>query len=81
MLWYKFIDEKTRSGLMIKELVQDPFIIIRDNASYHCSQQTKEWIKKKQSKGNFRLASQFTWLKPYRERMGNNKEGVTKGKY
>ena len=29
----------------IKELVQDLFIIIRDNASYHCSQQTKEWIK------------------------------------
>ena len=31
----------------IKELVQDPFIIIRDNASYLCSQQTKEWIKNK----------------------------------
>ena len=30
----------------IKQLVQDPFIIIRDNASYHWSQQTKEWIKK-----------------------------------
>ena len=30
----------------IKELVQDPFIIIRDNASYYCRQQTKEWIKK-----------------------------------
>ena len=85
-----FYKEKTNSDVYInilkryipkiKELVQDPFIIIRDNASYHCSQQTKEWIKK-QSKGNFRLASQFTWLKPYRERMGNNKEGVTKGKY
>ena len=34
----------------IKELVQDPFIIIRDNASYHCSQQTKEWIKKNKVK-------------------------------
>ena len=28
----------------IKELVQDPFVIIRDNASYCCSQQTKEYI-------------------------------------
>ena len=28
----------------IKELVQDSFIIIRENASYHCSQQTLEWI-------------------------------------
>ena len=26
----------------IKELVQDPFIIIKNNASYHCSQQIKE---------------------------------------
>ena len=26
----------------IKQLVQDPFIIIRDNELYHCSQQTKE---------------------------------------
>ena len=51
----------------IKELVQDPFIIIRDNASYHWSQQTKEWIKKL-SKGNFRLAFKFAWLKPKRER-------------
>ena len=24
------------------------------------------------------MASQFTWLKPYRERLGNNKGGVTK---
>ena len=51
-----FYKEKTNSDVYInilkryipkiKELVQDPFIIIRDNASYHCSQQTKEWIKK-----------------------------------
>ena len=66
--------------LKIKELVQDPLIIIRNNASYHCSQQTKEWIKK-QSKGNFRLAFQFAWLKSYRERLGNNKGGATKGKF
>ena len=60
-----FYKEKTNSDVYInilkryipkiKELVQDPFIIIRNNASYHCSQQTKEWMKK-QSKGNFRLA-------------------------
>ena len=31
---------------------------------------------KKQSKGNFRLASQFSWLKPYRERLG-----IIKGSY
>ena len=47
-----FYKEKTNSDVYInilkryipkfKELVQDPFIIIRDNASYHCSQQTKE---------------------------------------
>ena len=77
-----FYKEKTNSDVYInmlkryipkiKQLVQDPFIIIRDNASYHCSQQTKEWIKK-QTKGNFRLASQFAWLKPYRERLGKNK--------
>ena len=51
-----FYKEKTNSDVYInilkryipkiKELVQDPFIIIRDNASYHRSQQTKEWIKK-----------------------------------
>ena len=38
-------------------------------------------MDKKQSKGNFKLASQFAWLKPYRERLGDNKEGATKGKY
>ena len=74
-----FNKEKTNSDVYInilkryipkiRELVQDPFIIIRDNASYHCSQQTKQWIKNK-SKWNFRLASQFAWLKPYRERLG-----------
>ena len=79
-----FYKEKTNSDVYInilkryipkiKELVQDPFII-KDNASYHCSQQTKEWIKK-QSKGNFRLASQFARLKPYRERLG-----IIKGSY
>ena len=47
-----FYKEKTNSDVYInilkryipkiKELVQNPFIIIRDNASYHCSQQTKE---------------------------------------
>ena len=52
-----FYKEKTNSDVYInilkryipkiKELVQDHFIIIRDNASYHCSQQTKEWIKNK----------------------------------
>ena len=31
----------------IKELVHNPFIIIRNNTSYHCSQHTKEWIKNK----------------------------------
>ena len=55
-----FYKEKTNSDVYInilkryipkiKELVQDPFIIIRDNASYHCSQQTKEWIKKNKVK-------------------------------
>ena len=30
-------------------------------------------MDKKQSKGNFRLASKYSWLKPYRERLGNNK--------
>ena len=34
--------------------------------------------KKKQSKGNFRLASQFAWLKPYRERLENNKGKLQK---
>ena len=57
--------------LKIKELVYDPFII-RDNASYHCRKQSKEWIKK-QITGNFRLTSQFSWLKPYRELLRNNK--------
>ena len=33
---------------------------------------------KKQSKGNFRLASQFAWLKSYRERLGNNKGELQK---
>ena len=33
---------------------------------------------KKQSKGNFRLASQFTWLKPYKECLGNNKGELQK---
>ena len=47
-----FYKEKTNSDVYInilkryipkiKELVQDPFIIVRDNSSYHCSQQTKE---------------------------------------
>ena len=41
-----YINILKRYILKIKELVQDPFIIIRDNTSYHCSQQTKEWIKK-----------------------------------
>ena len=51
-----FNKEKTNSDVYInilkryipeiKELVQDPFIIIRYNASYHCSQQTKKPIKK-----------------------------------
>ena len=36
---------------------------------------------KKQSKGNFRLASQSVWLKPYRERLENNKGRVTKEEY
>ena len=55
-----FYKEKTNSDVYInilkryipkiKELVQDPFIIIKDNASYHCSQQTKEWIKKNKVK-------------------------------
>ena len=35
----------------------------------------------KTNKGNFRLASQFAWFKSYRERLGNNKGGATKGKY
>ena len=30
---------------------------------------------KKQNKGDFRLASEFSWLKPYRERLGNNNQG------
>ena len=38
-------------------------------------------MDKKQSKGNFRLASQFNSFKPYRELLGNNKGGATKGKY
>ena len=51
-IYLHFYKEKTNSNVYInilkryipkiKELVQDPFIIIRDNASYHCSQQTKE---------------------------------------
>ena len=51
-----FYKEKTNSDVYvniqkryipkIKELVQDPFIIIRNNASYHWSQQTKKSIKK-----------------------------------
>ena len=50
-----FYKEKTNSDIYIniqkryipkiKEFVQDPFIILRDNVSYHCRQQTKEWIK------------------------------------
>ena len=66
-----FYKEKTNSDVYInilkryipkfKELAQDLFIIIRDNSSYHCSRQTKEWIKK-QSKWNFSLASHFAWL-------------------
>ena len=27
------------------------------------------------------MTYQFFWLKKYRERLGNNKEGITKGKY
>ena len=60
-----FYKEKTNNDIFInilkryipkiKDLVQDPFIIIRDNASYHCSQQTKEWIKKQSKK--IRLAT------------------------
>ena len=52
-----FYKDKTNSDIYInilkryipkiKEFVQDPVIIIRDNASYHFSQQTKEWIKNK----------------------------------
>ena len=38
----------------------------------------KNRFKKKQSKGNFSLASQFVWLKPYRERLGNNKGELQK---
>ena len=38
----------------IKELVQDPFIVIRDNASYHVVNKQKNWLKE-QSKGNFRF--------------------------
>ena len=34
----------------INEFVQDQFIIIRDITSYHCSQQTKEWIIKNKVK-------------------------------
>ena len=32
----------------------------------------------KKSKGNFRLASQFAWLKLYRERLENNKGELQK---
>ena len=52
----------------IKDLVQNP-IIIRVIASYHCSQQTKEWIKNK-------IKEILDWplnlldLNPYRERLG-----------
>ena len=55
-IYLHFYKEKTNSDVYInilniyipkiKELVQDPFIIKSDNASYHCSQQTKERIKK-----------------------------------
>ena len=38
-------------------------------------------MDKKQSEGNFRLASQFARLKADWERLGNNKGGATKGKY
>ena len=69
---YVYINILKRYIPKIKELVQDPFIIIRDNASYHCSKQTKKRIKK-QSKWNFRLDSQFVWFKPYRELLRNNK--------
>ena len=37
-----YINILKRSILKIKELIQDNFIIIRDNVSYDCSQQTKE---------------------------------------
>ena len=62
----------------IKELVQDPFIIIRDNASYHCSQQTKEWIQNKN-----KVKEILDWppnsldLNP-RKRLGNNKKELQK---
>ena len=37
-----YINIQKRNISKIKELVKDPFIILRDNASYHCSQKTKE---------------------------------------
>ena len=84
-----FYKEKTNSDVYIniqkryipkiKEFVQNPFIIIRDNASFKCYQQTKEWIKKL-NKGDFRLAFQFAWYKPYRERLGIKKRGSYKKK-
>ena len=52
-----FYKEKTNSDVYIniliryipkiKEFVQDPFIIIRDNASFHCHQQKKNGLKNK----------------------------------
>ena len=42
-----YLNIQKRYNPKIKELVQDLFIIIRDNASFNCSQQTKEWIKNK----------------------------------
>ena len=61
----------------IKELVQDPFIIIRDNASYHCSQQTKEWIKKNKVKEILDWPPNSLNLNP-RKRLGNNKKELQK---
>ena len=74
-----YINILKRYILKNKELVQDPFIIIKDNSSYHSNQQTKEWIKK-QSKGNFRLAPNLPNLNAI-ENVWDNKGGATKWKY
>ena len=56
--------------------MQDPFIIKRDNTSYHYSQQTKELIKKNKLKEILDWSPNSHDLNP--ERLGNNKGELQK---